>query len=279
MSKFLVYKITCKINNKIYIGQTCQSLHTRLLKHFSKEKENVQTKLYRAIKKYGKENFSIELIEEVSSQEELNIREFYWINIYDAVSNGYNTKNSIGKCGGDTLSNHPLRESICEKIRISKLGNNNPMRIYGGLKGKSNGMYGKHLTEEQKLKISLKLKGRTRHPQEIEKTRQALKGVKKSKSHVENLIKSHLGDDYYREVVIINKNTKILYRFKNKNEYYNLMSQNYNIGRSFLEIWIKTGNWYENKRNLERFKFLENTRVIYYDELINKERVETIETT
>lgn len=107
------------------------------------QKDEHDTKFYRAIRKYGKSNFVIEKIDESDNQEELDEKEFYWICFYDSVNNGYNTKDSKGKCGGDTLSNHPNKKHISQKIRISKLGDRNPMRIHGGLKGKRNGMYGK----------------------------------------------------------------------------------------------------------------------------------------
>lgn len=72
------------------------------------------------MKKYGINKFSIELIETLCSQKELNKREFYWINFYNSVHNGYNTKNSEGKCGGDTYSNNVNKCSIREKISESK---------------------------------------------------------------------------------------------------------------------------------------------------------------
>ena len=176
---FKIYKITCKINNKIFIGQTIESLPKRFNRHMGYQKDEHDTKFYRAIRKYGKSNFYIELIEEVLNQEELDIRKYYWICLYDSVNNGYNTKGSIGKCGGDTLSTHKNKELICKKISESKLGDKNPMRINGGLKGNRNGMYGKHLTNEQKENISKKLKGRIRSEEECRKTSESLKGISK----------------------------------------------------------------------------------------------------
>lgn len=86
----------------------------------------VKTKLYNAIRKHGEENFAIELLEECGSQEELDEREFYWIQTLDAVNKGYNIKNSVGKCGGDTLTGHPNMVEISEKISVSKIGILNP---------------------------------------------------------------------------------------------------------------------------------------------------------
>jgi len=263
---YSVYKITCKINNKVYIGQTYQTLHKRFTKHMSKPKEGIDTKFYRAIRKYGKDNFYIELIEEVETQEELDIREYYWINYYNSVEEGYNSKNSIGKCGGDTLSNHPNREEISNKISKSKLGDKNPMRINGGLKGEKNGMYGKTLTEEHKAKMSLKLKGQKKSDETKLRMSKAWKGVPKSEEHKENALKSMLGDEYYKEIVLIDKDKNIVNRFKNKSDFYKNMPLIYNVGRSFLENWIKNMGMYTNPKKLKRMEILEGKELMYYDE-------------
>lgn len=268
--KFKIYKITCKINNKVYIGQTIESLEKRFNRHMGYQKNEHDTKFYRAIRKYGKENFYIELLEVVSNQQQLDKREYYWICFYDSVSKGYNTKDSIGKCGGDTLSNHPNKELISKKLSESKLGDKNPMRINGGLKGERNGMYGKHLTEEQKNNLSKKLKGRTRSVEECRKTSESLKGVKKTESHIENMRKAQLGKDYYREVIIIDENRNIVERFKNKSDYYREMQEKYKVGRTFLELWIKNKNVCLNRKNKEKFKPLEQKRVMYYDDFITE---------
>lgn len=46
--------------------------------------------IHRAINKYGKTNFTIEVIEEIESTN-LNDREKYWIEYYDSYNNGYNS--------------------------------------------------------------------------------------------------------------------------------------------------------------------------------------------
>lgn len=139
-----IYKITCLINQKVYIGQTSETIEKRFARHMGYQKDESDTKFYRAIRKYGKDNFKIEAIDFAETQEELDEKEVYYINLYDSVENGYNSKKSIGKCGGDTLSEHKNIEEIKEKIRQSKMGDKNPMRKYGGLHGARNGMYGKN---------------------------------------------------------------------------------------------------------------------------------------
>lgn len=139
----IIYKITCQINQKIYIGQTSEDLRIRFSRHTGYQRHEHDTKFYRAINKYGAEQFSIEQIDSATTQEELDEKEVYWIKQFDSINLGYNTKSSKGKCGGDTLSNHPNKEAISQKIRLSKLGDKNPMRKNGGLRGSRNGMFGK----------------------------------------------------------------------------------------------------------------------------------------
>ena len=75
-----IYKITNLINNKIYIGQTVSSIYKRFQDHIYSSKANFKDApiLNNAINKYGKENFTIEAIEECSD-DLLNEREIYWI--------------------------------------------------------------------------------------------------------------------------------------------------------------------------------------------------------
>lgn len=121
-----IYKIVNKINGKIYIGQTTEKLNHRFNRHMGYQKDNKDTKFYRAVKKYGKSNFYIELIEEVKTLEELNIREEYWIRKLDTVENGYNNYYGGYSSGGDTLSNHPRLEEIRKVLSEKARGGNNP---------------------------------------------------------------------------------------------------------------------------------------------------------
>lgn len=87
-----IYKITNKINGKIYVGQTIKNYEERFRQHrlnYNKEYFS-QIVLYKAFKKYGIENFSFEMIEEVE-REKLDEREKYWIEYYNSYFNGYNS--------------------------------------------------------------------------------------------------------------------------------------------------------------------------------------------
>ncbi len=86
-----IYKITNKVNNKIYIGQTIKTVEKRFQQHKNNSNKPYfsQIVLYKAFNKYGIENFQCEMIEEVSN-ENLDEREKYWIDYYDSYFNGYN---------------------------------------------------------------------------------------------------------------------------------------------------------------------------------------------
>lgn len=85
-----IYKITNKINNLSYIGQSTQ-IEQRFREHkksynWYREKNK---KLYKDILEYGINNFSFEILEECFV-EELNDREQYYIKYYNTYPNQYN---------------------------------------------------------------------------------------------------------------------------------------------------------------------------------------------
>lgn len=87
-----IYKITNNINGKVYIGQTIKTIKKRWQQHICNSSKPYfqQIVLYKAMKKYGKENFYIEPIEEIDNSQ-LDEREKYWIKYYNSYKNGYNS--------------------------------------------------------------------------------------------------------------------------------------------------------------------------------------------
>ena len=63
-----IYKVTNNINNKVYIGQTSTSIEKRWTQHKSAARTAKNNKIifYNAINKYGEDNFTIDVIYEVS---------------------------------------------------------------------------------------------------------------------------------------------------------------------------------------------------------------------
>lgn len=89
-----IYKITNKVNKKVYIGQTRNPIKYRWQHHLYKgknpDKPDTDYPLYRAMRKYGLGNFEISVVEEIDD-DLLDERECYWIQQENSLTpNGYN---------------------------------------------------------------------------------------------------------------------------------------------------------------------------------------------
>lgn len=125
----VIYKVTNLINNKIYIGQTIQTLSKRKRTHIN-DSLNPTCPFHHAIKKYGKENFKWEIIDKAFSFNELNEKEIFWIDFYDCYANpkkGYNAlkggsslPNSKGEENGRCVITEELAKQIKQDINDGK---------------------------------------------------------------------------------------------------------------------------------------------------------------
>lgn len=97
----IIYKATNIINEKVYIGQTIQTLHSRRTKHESNSrKEKPLYHFGRALKKHGLDNFKWEIVMSCNNREELNDMERQCVTTFDSYQNGYNeTLGGEGSCG------------------------------------------------------------------------------------------------------------------------------------------------------------------------------------
>lgn len=122
--KCSIYRIDNQVNGKVYIGQTWSNLLVRFSKHKSKGAKTC-IKLINAFNKYGRENFTINLIVSCSTQQEADCLESFWIKVYDSIGSGYNIREggSHGKLSQSTkdkISNTNIIKGI--KPPKSKLG-------------------------------------------------------------------------------------------------------------------------------------------------------------
>lgn len=91
-----IYKITNKISGKCYIGQAVD-IRARLMQH-ANNRHYKKVVLYRAIEKYGIDNFDARIIAVINTfgktqdeiKKELNALECFYIELYNAFENGYN---------------------------------------------------------------------------------------------------------------------------------------------------------------------------------------------
>lgn len=139
-----IYKITNKLNGKVYIGQTVRSVKERYKEHCRKS----TTVIDKAIKGVGKENFTVETIAQTDSIEELNELEKYYIKHFDSI----NPQKGYNQCeGGENSLGYHHREETKELMRKRKEG------MYFS---RDNPFYGKHHSKEQREKWSKERKGR-----------------------------------------------------------------------------------------------------------------------
>lgn len=139
-----IYKISNRITGQSYIGKTTRTLNERFDDHIRNSKTG-KTYLYSAMRKYGKDNFELSLVEECEN-EQVDCRERYWINeLNTRAPNGYNM--SAGGTGGDNADS-PNFVSSMKDYHSAK-----PKEEYAtfGFKGKSH-------SDETKQKQSAKRK-------------------------------------------------------------------------------------------------------------------------
>lgn len=103
----LIYKYTNKINGKAYIGQTTQSLEKRHKRHLADSQVD-DLYFHRALKKYGIENFTLEILEDNIEKEYLDEREKYWIKYWNTF---YLNKKGYNMTEGGQWGNAPRKLS------------------------------------------------------------------------------------------------------------------------------------------------------------------------
>lgn len=107
-----IYKITNIINGKIYIGKFVYS-QKRNFKYYL----GSGIALKRAYEKYGKENFTKEIIEEVRGNNSvLCEREIYWISEYNSIDSNIGYNITKGGEGGNYWYNNEYRENARQRM-------------------------------------------------------------------------------------------------------------------------------------------------------------------
>lgn len=131
-----IYIITNLVNGKRYVGMTSKSLDIRWGNHKADARRNKPYRLHKAIRRYGEENFRMDLLEEcnVNSLEELGLIESAYI---EKLKPEYNM--SLGGEGNRGIS----------------------------MAGSKNGMFGKTHSEESRAKMSANRKGKGARPGEL----------------------------------------------------------------------------------------------------------------
>lgn len=116
----IIYKVINDINQKIYIGQTVNSLAYRWGQHikasYSQESKQL-SHFHLAIRKYGSDHFYPSIIEQCEDKE-LDEKEKYWINFYNSFELGYNS--TTGGQKGSTRINELTLEKFYSSWKEGK---------------------------------------------------------------------------------------------------------------------------------------------------------------
>jgi group I intron endonuclease len=98
----IVYRVTNNVNDNCYIGW-CTDIKERKARHLKAADKGVDTHFYNAIRKYGADVFTWEILyDNLESFDECKRLERELIAQYDSYYNGYNS--TLGGDGGDTYS-------------------------------------------------------------------------------------------------------------------------------------------------------------------------------
>jgi group I intron endonuclease len=155
----IIYLITNLLNGKKYIGMDTKNNPNYL---------GSGSLILKAIKKYGRENFKKEILETCFTIDELEKRETYWIEYFNALDdkNFYNLAD-VRKRGKNPFENKTAGElknifnKIKSKERNEKIGKANSKPKPKGFGDKiSKANKGKKRSEESKINQGIKIKGR-----------------------------------------------------------------------------------------------------------------------
>ena len=210
-----IYKITNTINEKLYIGQTWNTLEYRFKQHWYKKK-NI-SKIHNSITKYGRNNFQIELLAETDNQQDADCYEKYFIANLETIEYGYNiseggsrgrrgrhsdeTKKKIGAASKLRIPSDETRQKMSIS-RTGKIASDDTKKKMS--ESKSGFMKGKKLSNEIKLKISISLIGR----KFSDETKQKQSGELNHNSKLTNIQRLEIHSDI-RSYAIIAKEYKI----------------------------------------------------------------------
>ena len=110
-----IYKFTLNNTNRCYIGQTIQDPNRRRLEHISHSYHSPKSyHFHNALRKYGVNNFTFEVIATTNSIEALNLLEDKFINKFDSINSGFN----IREGGGNKTHHHDSIQRMKEAQRL-----------------------------------------------------------------------------------------------------------------------------------------------------------------
>ena len=157
----IVYRARNIINNKIYIGQTIDTLRNRKRGHYNGIKK-YNTYFGRALNKYIRKEFKWKIIDYANNEKDLDKKERYWIKFYKSniAKFGYNSTSG----GSHGIPTKEVRDKI--SLTVKNIWDKIPKEE-------------RKFTEEHKKRIGISNTGYKRS----EKTKKLLSEIAKKQIH------------------------------------------------------------------------------------------------
>lgn len=267
-----IYKLTNKIDNMIYVGQTWLQLHIRMGKNGSNYKNSLY--LYNALQKYGVENFEYTILATSHNQEEANSLESKFIieldsknqevgyNLKDGGSNGLhldetkvkmsNTMIELAKSRApDHYDCHIENKYNLGKERTPEYKEYKSEQMIEWHANNPHPMQGKHQTEEVKQSMSEKLTGREVPQEVIDRANHTRRITHELYEKELEIIKA------YQDGMTVKKIFEI-FGVKSNNKLYAILNA-HNIPKSY-----KTGKTKGQKRSQENCTLMSNIKRKYW---------------
>ena len=199
--KQLIYKHTCTITNKSYIGQTINTMEERLNSHVLESLSGGKSHFHKAIRKYGIDNFisviledNIPIMSDLKSMKTIaSEKEIFYIEKFNSFINGYNM--TLG--GEGTLGLEPwnkgkqhtseTKQKISNSMKNRSLSTSHKIKI-------GHSLIGHVVTEETKRKIRSSNTGLKRSEVTKRKNGEAHKGLFVGKIY-EKILCPHCGKE------------------------------------------------------------------------------------
>lgn len=137
MEKFIIYKSTNILNDKVYIGFTSKTLKERIRTHKYRCSSGVSVNFYNSVRKYGWDNFVFEeLYTTLDGNYCLNTMESHFIKEYDSYKNGLNdTKGGNGLIGYWNVENKKKQSDFIKSLWTEERRRKNGLLAKKRMKG------------------------------------------------------------------------------------------------------------------------------------------------
>lgn len=204
-----VYILRCIASGGCYVGKA-NNVSKRWSEHRTAARLGHRGVVYNAMRKYGAESFTVQTIEECSSEAEAFEREAFWVDFLDSTTDGCGYNLRSGGKGG-------YRPSSETRLRMSAAGRGRPKsrehvekviasvrRMWAALTPeqrlkKGDQRRGKRHTVDARAKIAAKATGRPRSVEASAKQAEKIRGRKRSRDDVEKTMVKLRGRKHTKE--------------------------------------------------------------------------------